>query len=167
MGDHVRATADVITTEQTVTDSNLTYIPENGTVRYPATTSGGEVVSYGTISFDVWAEIEAVEAGARAVQDELDATIPGERMSTTSIANHGDIPIHVGVDHLTVVNEDGDVVYETPVSARELVNRVPRSVTATIHFAGQTATNTVPVYVEKVWRDCGAPLDVSCPEPAE
>ena len=167
MGDHVRATADPITTNQSVTDGDYTYVPGNHSVRYPATMSGGEVASYRTIPFEQWARVECAEAGTIAVREHLNATLPTDRLRDTGIGKHDDVPLHIGVSHNTVMDEHGDVVYEPPVSAQELANRTPRSVTATIDFAGQTATNTVPVYVQKTGWDCGAPNDVSCPEPAE
>jgi hypothetical protein len=151
----LRPEGEPVSVERTVTDPDLDYLPEQDAVRYPAyykTTGRGpegqptRTTLYETTPFADWAATETASVAA----DEVDA-VAAERIA-------GDPTLSVGItkregemavtaELTTTLNREGEAVSEPSTDFERIVAAVPRSVEATIHFEGQTATRTVPVWV--------------------
>lgn len=129
------------------TDAEATYVPSNHSVRYPATESGGEVDSYEYVSFERWSRVEAASIAARAVRDRLERRFDDRHLISAGIGDVGDETLGVSVGYRVETNEAGDVVDRPGVSVSALLAAVPRTVTATVQLAENTATHDVPVVV--------------------
>lgn len=109
---------------------------------------------YRYIPFEEWADVRGATVASAAVRDRLRDRFEDLDLVSVGVSNppeSGDTPerneLQVSVDHRTEIDESGEVIDEPSVSVPELVDATPRSLTATVHFADHTATNTYPVVV--------------------
>lgn len=147
----VRGGAAQASAEREVVDEDYEYVEGNDTVRYPATMSGDSVVDYGYEPFEEWAHVEGASVAADRVHSLL-----AERLSSTSSLSvavgrrdDGD-GLRLAVSLTTHLDRDGDVISEPSVSRAAAVRATPHTVSATVHFAGRTHTDTYPVYVRRM-----------------
>jgi hypothetical protein len=125
---------------------DASYVPENDTVRYPATRSGDEVEDE-YLAFETWAFREGAAVAADAVQRELADSLPDTSLLSVAFGGREQADYHVSVAHETRVDESGDVVAAPDVSVSRLVDTTPRTVTATVELDGASATHDYPVFV--------------------
>lgn len=142
-----------IDVEQTVTDPDYVYVPENDTVRYPATKSGGEVSRYGYEPFHEWAYTEGAFVASRTVRDRLLDAFPGESALAVGVSaaegHEGDL-LDVVVTLRTHYDPEGETVAEPEVAASRVVGETPYRVETTLHFADRTTTDRYRVFVDSV-----------------
>ena len=152
-----RAEGASVTTERTIVDEpgykddQFEYLPETNTVRYVAGTSLAGITEFETTSFEAWARREAASIGfqyaeqvteTRLWADGLNSGVgrpPGADTTTEELA--------IKLEMLKVVDRDGNVSEWPPVRFSELVATAPRTVDVTVTIAGNTYTDTFPVYV--------------------
>lgn len=148
-GDRVRATASPIAVERELSvDDDSEYVEANETVRYPATKSGGEIVSYGHISVDEWLPLEAMGVAERAVRDHFESELSNTGGISVHGTERGGPETELEVVHTTYETENGPG-NEPAVPAAELVSTTPRAVDVTARFRDKTASRTYPVFVAK------------------
>jgi hypothetical protein len=145
-----RGDAEAVSVDRTVVDESYEYVESNETVRYPAVNSGGTVVEYGYEPFEEWAYVEGASTAARRVGSLLADRLPSTDGLPVGMGQRDEsTEIRVAVSLRTHLDRDGDVISEPAVSLPEVVAETPQSITATLHFAGRTETNTYPVYVRE------------------
>ena len=151
----IRPDGDPVSVERTVTDPDLEYLPERDAVRYPArykrTGRGPEgqptrTTIYETTPFEDWAATETASVAAEKVTAVADERIAGDPTLSVGITKR-DGEMAVTAQLTTTLNREGTVVSEPSAGFDRVVAAVPRAVDATIHFEGQTAERTVPVWV--------------------
>ena len=151
----IRPDGDPVSVERTITDPDLDYLPEQDAVRYPAyykTTGRGpegqptRTTLYETTPFADWAATETASVAADRVSAIADERIDGDPTLSVGITKR-EGEMAVTAELTTTLNREGTVVSEPSTDFERVVAAVPRSVDATIHFEGQTAERTVPVWV--------------------
>jgi len=151
----LRPDGDPISVERTITDPDLDYLPEEDAVRYPAyyrrTGRGPDgqptrTTVYETTPFADWAATETASVAADEVSAVADERLAGDPTLSVGITNR-EGEMAVTAELTTTLNRDGTVVSEPSTDFERVVAAVPRSVDTTIHFEGETATRTVPVWV--------------------
>jgi hypothetical protein len=151
----LRPDGDPISVERTITDPELDYLPEEDAVRYPAyyrrTGRGPDgqptrTTVYETTPFADWAATETASVAADEVSAVADERLAGDPTLSVGITNR-EGEMAVTAELTTTLNRDGTVVSEPSTDFERVVAAVPRSVDTTIHFEGETATRTVPVWV--------------------
>jgi hypothetical protein len=154
----LRPDGDPVSAERTITDPDLDYLPEQDAVRYPAyykTTGRGpegqptRTTLYETTPFADWAATETASVAADRVSAVADERIDGDPTLSVGITKHeGEMAVTAQLT--TTLDREGTVVSEPSVDFERAVAAVPRSVDTTIHFEGQTAERTVPVWVSEM-----------------
>lgn len=148
-GDRVRASAPAISVERELSvDDDQEYVEANETIRYPARSSGGEIVEYGHVGVDEWMPMEAMFVARDGVRDHLKSEVSSLQWVSVSGPRRGDPKNGVGVVHTTYEIEDGPDD-EPAISAAELVSATPQTVDVIVHFRDETVTQTYPVFVVK------------------
>lgn len=151
----LRPEGEPVSVERTITDPDLEYLPDQDAVRYPAyykrTGRGPDgqptrTTLYETTPFADWAATETASVAAEEVDAIADERIAGDPTLSVGITNR-DGEVAVTAQLTTVLNREGTVVSEPGTDFERVVAAVPRSVDTTIHFEGQTAGRTVPVWV--------------------
>jgi len=150
-----RGESDVaLETRVVESDENVEYLADEHAVRYVArwrnaTRTDGEPTrepEYETTPFEDWAEIQCVDAAARAAADhatdELDAGGVGAGISNA--VDGEDLAAVISVE--TLLDRDGEVVREPSVEFDALVAATPASVAATYVIADQEYGMDAPVY---------------------
>ncbi len=154
-GGTTRGSAAVVTANHTVTDApgyedGIEHFPDNDTVRYATSTSGGEPTDYETLSVAEWSEIRSTELAAErvteAVTSELDID-PQTGFGTPPDGYDGDASAVAFVTLTQTLDRDGRLVGDpVEVSLDTLAEATPRTVDTTIRLDGATFTRTVPVF---------------------
>lgn len=153
----LRPDGDPVAVERTITDPELDYLPEQDAVRYPAyykrTGRGPEgqptrTTIYETTPFADWVVTESTSVGAEKVGSVARAALDGDSNLSVGITKREDEMV-IAARQTTTVNREGTVVSEPTTDFERVVAAVPRAVDVTIHFEGQTARRTVPVWVSE------------------
>jgi hypothetical protein len=151
----LRPEGESVAVERTISDPDLDYLPEQDAVRYPAyykrTGRGPDgqptrTTLYETTPFEDWAATETASVAADEVSAVADERIDGEPTLSVGITKREE-RMAVTAELTTTLNREGTVVSEPSTDFERVVAAVPRSVDTTIHFEGQTAERTVPVWV--------------------
>lgn len=162
----VRGESDADVTAREVEErDDITYVPENDTVRYVAAwrhtnhedVEAGETpereATYDTVPFTEWATRRCIFAAARAgadhVRSELDIAVPRSISGGVSSSVDGEETAAI-VESVETYDRDGNLVHETGVAFDRLVATTPRTVTATYVFGDRTAERDVPIYARHV-----------------
>jgi hypothetical protein len=148
-GERERATGDPARTTKQVTDPSLEYVPSNESVRYPAKQSGGEVVDYGTTSFERFAVIEAATAGAQYVSTAFDP--PLYDREGVGVSKPGDVPdLRLLVRHVTRPRDPWETgTIDPELGTTRLVADLPKTLAVTVEFADRSQTTRFPVFVKR------------------
>ena len=144
-----------VSVDQTVTDEpgygdGIEYFPENRTVRYVATRSGGAPSSYDTWSFGTWGNIETATVGASRA-----GNVTAQRLGVDSVgAGVSNLPDDAETDGVVIsvtiskgLDRDGEVTGWPVATFPDLKEVAPRSVDVTLSIEGDTFSRAVPVYV--------------------
>lgn len=122
---------------------NVTYYPENDTVRYPEMHSMRRGTIYETTPWSEWAEGECRSRAAEAVRRHVVSAIGTEDVGAgAGTIENGSLAIHVGM--VKLLDHSGQTGLN--VSFDKLVNATPRRVDATLHVDGKTSRCSYPVY---------------------
>ncbi|MFC4406890.1 twin-arginine translocation signal domain-containing protein [Haloarchaeobius iranensis] len=148
-GHRVRAEGEPVTTETEIEDPELEYIESNDTVRYPEKKSGETIVEYGFISFDEWAHNESWHLARDAVVNQFRPPLSDREYIYVSSEEEPNEQEDVVVHHVTVQEESDETVHEPEVGFFRLLSETPRTVTATVQFAGRGVTNEHRVFVKR------------------
>ena len=143
--------ADPIRVDETVVvdDSDLEYLPEKNTVRFPSLVNQSGIVASDTMPFGRWSQLQCAEAGVEAVWAVVSDRIGDDAHHIGRGATSSFPGMVVELSHDTELDEDGNVVAEPTLSFEELVGVTPESVTVSVSLDETTATHTVPVRVIK------------------
>lgn len=145
-GDSVSA-ARTITDEPGYTQDELEYFPDNQTVRYVSTYSGGSPSGYDTWTFNEWGRIESAEIGAGRASE-----VTASRLGVNGVGGGISSPpddsegLVVTVRIEKMLDRDGDIVSWPVATFPDILEAAPRSVDVTLTIEGDTYTRTVPVY---------------------
>lgn len=154
----VRGGAEPIAFEEPVDDDDLEYLPDSHEIRYvamyrrvgpPQEGPGSREPIYETIPFERWGRNKCASVGARrACEVVREAT--GERRAILASVFEQDDGRAISIESVTTLGRSGEVLYEPAITLDDLEAVTPRSVDATVRFAGQEHAESVPVWVEAV-----------------
>jgi hypothetical protein len=160
--DPVRCRGDPVAVEHAVTDrpgydDDREYFPSNGTVRFVRTRGPDGPSSFGTVAFEEWGSVEAVDAAQERV-----VAVTAERLGGEAFASSvGRPPESAATDAMVVWVElstgmKGGTVVETPtVGLSAVADAAPRAADVTVAIDEATHTATVPVFARHT---VGGPL---------
>jgi hypothetical protein len=154
----VRPTGDPVSVEETLSDEpgyedGFEYFPGNRTVRVVTTMSGGEPTGFESRAFDEWGHIESVEVGA-----ERAAAVTARRLEVDRISHGLSRPpprterdgLVIRLELSKTLDSEGNVEQWPVATLPDLTRVAPRSVEVTLSLAGDTVTQTIPVYAQYV-----------------
>ena len=130
----------------------MDYVESTGVVRYfnPRAVKEGETPSVDTTrfthSFESWALGQCASAAVRRVDEVVEKRLGKEATGITVSAPRRS-GIVVGLR--THLSRGGDEISEPNVDVDEVIPATPRSVTATVSFAGRDHRETFPVFVQR------------------
>lgn len=147
-----RDEVDLHATERYGGDDDVTYFPDNETVRYPRILGGdGEVKEYGELPFEEYAALTcpgaAIEPAREHVATELEEDV-AYRSGVGRISSFDGI--HPRFTYFTESQKDPTREGDRPateMSLDEFVDAVPRTVSVTLRFEARDHDCEVPVYV--------------------
>jgi hypothetical protein len=160
--DPVRCRSDPVTVEHAVTDGpeyddGREYFPSNETVRFVSSRGPDGPSSFGTVAFEEWASVEALDAAQERV-----VAATSDRLDTEAFASSiGRPPESAATDamavwvELSTAIEDGEVVETPTVGLSTLADAAPRAADVTVSIDGATHTTTAPVFARHT---AGGPL---------
>ena len=144
-----------VSVDQSIADEpgygdGIEYFPENRTVRYVATESGGAPSSYDTWSFETWGNIETATVDASRAQN-----VTAQRLGVDSVGGGvSNLPDDAETDGLVIsvavskgLDRDGEVTGWPVATFSNLKEVAPRSVDVTLSIEGDTFSRAMPVYV--------------------
>lgn len=152
-----RGRADPISVTETVEPAAGTeYLPVDHDVRYVAYVQIDDEdppereSAYETISFEVWARGKcggAANERVRAIlREQLGAeNTPGTSWGRNREGDEDGIAVNVSLD--TMYDRDGELLSEPTVEYETVLEVAPRAVEATIRYAEQEHTETIPVWI--------------------
>ncbi|SFK86800.1 hypothetical protein SAMN04487950_1529 [Halogranum rubrum] len=159
--DMQRASGDSVSTNETVTDENVEYLPETDEVRYVAAwrhTNHEEVEEgekperepvYETVPFEEWADVESANIAAKHVRDVVGETLPTEALSFGVTGENGRLVVLGYLEYLcdrrgTVISQPSE-----EVTLDAVADAAPATVDVSFTFEEAEATRSVPVYVRR------------------
>lgn len=152
------------------------YLPEDHAIRYVAYRRAHDEdpperdSAYETQPFEEWARSKCANLGHQRVTEVVESRFESDQSAGFSWGrlrdaeeseddSDGDdtdenddadyVKLAVKVEIGTMCDRDGSIISEPTIEFEALRELTPESVTATVHFAGQTHTATFPVVVEE------------------
>ncbi|WP_136688608.1 hypothetical protein [Halorhabdus amylolytica] len=154
--------AEAISTNGTLDRSEITYYPDNDTIRYVAAyhhTNHEEVVNgtappdrepiYEFVPAEEWLAVQAPYAGADAVREQVTSRLAGNHSLSTGVSS-ADNGTRVTVATRTLLSRDGEVLSTPNVTFDRIQTVTPTNVTVTISVGEHSLTRTYPVEVRRM-----------------
>lgn len=149
LGERVRAEGEPITASDRIREPHYEYVASNNTVRFPAATSGGEVSEYSYAPFEEWASWRAGDIARASVEEALQSRLDAPELVRVGAGVDGAPFEAVVVRHVTRHEHDGTATEAPELGVGTLVATLPRTVTATVLFAGRDSIHDCPVFVQR------------------
>ena len=124
------------------------YIESNDTVRYVSAYSGDDVLDYGFMSWEKFADMKAAQHAREAVRRIISSELGREvgNVEVNAPKTHGQYPIIVSL----ITKTDDECVVSTPsVHYRDVRIAAPEMVTSEVILDGHSQTNRLKVGVQK------------------
>ncbi|WP_135663710.1 hypothetical protein [Halorhabdus rudnickae] len=154
--------ADPIATNDTLDRSEITYYPDNDTIRYVAAyrhTNHEEVPNgtetpdrepvYEFVPVEEWLAVQAPYAGADAVHERVTSRLEGTHSLSTGVSAT-DNGTRVTVATRTLLSRDGEILASPDVTFDRVQTVTPTNVTMTIDIGEHSLTHTYPVEVQRM-----------------